>query len=377
MIEEKPVKDKAFIQRLQSVRGLAALTVAASHSLEAFNFQGKEASVKRLLGNIAYGPGAVFVFFILSGFVLGLTLSRKKPHDWSVCIDFLKRRFFRLFPVMLFSTVVYWIFCRFAFPSRSFEPISDWFSSKPGTSLGEVSQNICMLSTSLNPVTWSLQVEWLFSLLLPIVYFWIGPSWKANTFMLCLLVLTFLFLGFNTFHLKPVAAPWSYLFMCYSGWMLAILKEPLSTRLSRLPRPAIYLLIVIASGVCLSTPHFGNHFIPFTVAATFLIGVIALDAAPSLFTLLDSKSLVVLGDISYSFYLFNPLFLALLLEALLFYVSPTLLADHLWIFTLILWIGSAVLTVPFAYLSYCLCERPFTSAHYKKSTRIVASPIHL
>jgi peptidoglycan/LPS O-acetylase OafA/YrhL len=352
---------------------LAALTVAAYHSLEVFKFTEKDASLRRLLFNLVYGPGAVFVFFILSGFVLGLTLNRKKPGDLSACLNFLKRRFFRLFPVMFFSFIVYYIYYRFAYPIQNFKPVTDWFDNKPDISLGEVAKNICLISTSKNRVTWSLRVEWLFSLLLPLVYFWIGKSWRANTVMLGLLVLVFFFLGFDTFHLDPLETPWAYLFMCYSGYMVAILQRPLSNQLSRLLRSIFYALIVIALGICFSTPHFGNYYIPYSIAAVFLIGVIALNVAPSFFKALDSKVLILLGDISYSFYLFNPIFIMMTTFAVLKTVSSGFLVDHLWIFTFVLWMGSSVLTVPLAYFSFCLCERPFTSARYKKATEIVTS----
>jgi peptidoglycan/LPS O-acetylase OafA/YrhL len=62
-------KKPEFIGRLQSVRGLAALTVAAYHSILAFAPEGHVDHVRLVALDILYGEGAVFVFFILSGFV--------------------------------------------------------------------------------------------------------------------------------------------------------------------------------------------------------------------------------------------------------------------------------------------------------------------
>jgi peptidoglycan/LPS O-acetylase OafA/YrhL len=153
--------------------------------------------------------------------------------------------------------------------------------------------------------------------------------------------------------------------MCYLGWMLAFYRTPLTAALSRLPRTAIYGLIAAAFFLCVTTPHFGNHFELFVLGAAFLLSVIAFDLTPDLFRFLDNRALIALGNVSYSFYLFHPLFLMLLAEAFLLHAPQTLMASHLWLSTFVLWASSVMATIPFSFLSYRICEHPFTSPHPK------------
>jgi peptidoglycan/LPS O-acetylase OafA/YrhL len=103
-----------YVFRLQSVRGLAAIVVAFYHSLQAFPPDPRWARLYRGLMNIIYGPGAVFTFLILSGFVLGLSLARHRDRTFGHIWPFLVRRFWRLWPAIFVLSIFYeilgWIF---------------------------------------------------------------------------------------------------------------------------------------------------------------------------------------------------------------------------------------------------------------------------
>src|SRR5688500_13474905 len=102
-----------FNTRLEALRGVAALTVAAFHaghtemttpdasSPLAF---GPEAAgglphwVAAAYALLINGHGAVIVFFVLSGHVLRLSLDRMAPQGGGIASAFLARRALRLWP---------------------------------------------------------------------------------------------------------------------------------------------------------------------------------------------------------------------------------------------------------------------------------------
>ena len=91
--------DKAFDPRLESMRGIAALAVAAHHGMSAFAGGLTPHPLDWLL--FAFNPAAsVMFFFVLSGYVLGRALDR----DGAIS-PFLVRRAFRIIPPFIFSVL--------------------------------------------------------------------------------------------------------------------------------------------------------------------------------------------------------------------------------------------------------------------------------
>jgi peptidoglycan/LPS O-acetylase OafA/YrhL len=96
-----------FIPGLESVRGLAALAVCLFHTghikLNETTIVPAHSSINALFN----GHSAVVLFFVLSGFVLRLSLANK----WSqpipiVASGYLVARLFRLFPVIVATVLV-------------------------------------------------------------------------------------------------------------------------------------------------------------------------------------------------------------------------------------------------------------------------------
>ena len=108
-----------------------------------------------------FATGAVLLFFVLSGYVIGLT--NRLPASATVVRDFWRRRFWRLFPINALAVGLAW----FALPSAA-----------PGTLLGNLlflqdSQSFFGLRVPLleaNPNLWSLHYEVVYYLLFPVVW---------------------------------------------------------------------------------------------------------------------------------------------------------------------------------------------------------------
>ncbi len=364
---------KPFIHRLQSIRGLAALTVAATHTLSKVSFPENLHRWKTAVMNIIYGAGAVLVFFILSGFVLGLTLDRLSVYDWRACARFIKRRFLRLVPALFCSTLMYFAFYRFTV-AQGLGP-SNRMTGPMSPSLSELLRNLSLYSISFNGSTWSLRPEFLFSLLLPITFFWARGSSILCFGILGVLVVIYSLLPPSLFHVDYTSTPYYFLFVMYGGAMVAFWRKSISHIYSVLPKNVLYTLVLTALVICGTTAHFGHHFALFGVAATFLISVVALDALRSLFNFLDLKVLIYLGDISYSFYLLHPLAL-MVCELFIFSRLPSdLVQNHPWLCSLGLGAVSIAFALPISTLLYYLCERPFTSVAKRQDPSIRVGPI--
>jgi peptidoglycan/LPS O-acetylase OafA/YrhL len=135
-----------FIPNLESIRGLAALTVCLFHAAD-IQFMNApivdKVSAARVVLN---GLGAVVLFFVLSGFVLRLSLAnRASDASTSVVSSFVIARLFRLFPVIIATIVV--IAC-----------ISIVILSQH-PEVGGVIRNALLLDTTMNGAFWTLQVE--------------------------------------------------------------------------------------------------------------------------------------------------------------------------------------------------------------------------
>src|SRR6266496_177159 len=119
-----------FITRLESLRGVAAMTVAIGHSFRVFHGDGAQALASTWIDRVFNGNAAVTLFFVLSGYVLGLSLRNASAFSVRSMGAFGVRRFFRIYPVFLLSTLVVlgclWCSARFGWP---FPP---WFGSADG-----------------------------------------------------------------------------------------------------------------------------------------------------------------------------------------------------------------------------------------------------
>ncbi|MEZ9835260.1 acyltransferase family protein, partial [Vibrio breoganii] len=99
-------------QHLDALRGLSILFVILYHTYARWPEHLPAIEVTKEFVFFKYGYLGVNVFFMISGFVIFLSLDKSKSF-----IDFLKKRWSRLFPAMLISSVII-LFLSFVFPMR-------------------------------------------------------------------------------------------------------------------------------------------------------------------------------------------------------------------------------------------------------------------
>lgn len=106
---------RVFYPRLESLRGLAAFSVLLCHIFEnqitygpalAQDVGTASAVVYFAVAALCNGSAAVLLFFVLSGFVMGVNVDTARPLTPVLYGRFLLRRAFRLFPVVIVSVLL-------------------------------------------------------------------------------------------------------------------------------------------------------------------------------------------------------------------------------------------------------------------------------
>ena len=159
------------LEYLDALRGVAILMVVAFHSYARWYDSYPYAA--KFENNILLNSGiaGVELFFLISGFVILLTIERTKSF-----IDFILKRWFRLFPAMLICSVVIFETVQI-FPNR---PTHDTqlVNLIPGlTLLGQKIPSVIFGREvgSIEGAFWSLYVEVRFYIIFGMLYFCAGP----------------------------------------------------------------------------------------------------------------------------------------------------------------------------------------------------------
>ncbi|WP_395245389.1 acyltransferase family protein [Agromyces sp. MMS24-K17] len=303
------------LRALDGLRGLAALVVLIHHafllvpSLAAPYFSepvgGGRASllVYTPLHLVWAGTEAVYLFFVLSGLVLGFA-AQSASFGWnSYFPSRLARLYLPVFGAVVLGALVIWLTPE-ARPGES-----AWVERRPGDyDLGGMLMDAVLVTGSSNRITplWSLQWEILFSLLLP-VFIYAARRVDARIQLLAYFALTTLgaYVGLTTLKFLP---------MFGIGVALAAMWNKLSGRLDRMGRRtsfAFWTAGLLVAVVLLTAGWTTQSFLPielsFLTIPVILIGVciviLAATHAPVFSSLLLSRPFGFLGLISFSLYL--------------------------------------------------------------------------
>ena len=288
---------------IDGLRAFAVIAVIINH----FN--------KNLLPS---GYLGVDIFFVISGFVITSSVSKRKIFQFKDFItDFYERRFKRLIPALVFYVIISsLLICLFnSDPSIS---LKTGFFSLFGLSniyLIHTSADYFAINQSLNPFTqtWSLAVEEQFYIIFPILVFFSGITRQMKYgFRNLKLILLFLYiLSLTIFIFSYLSNPISsYYLMPARFWEIAsgclfylFLQEqsPLLKKLENLP--SSILLISICILMCLPN-KFTIFSIIFVVIFSNLL-IISLNKKSNIFKFLTNKIVLHIGLISYSLYLWH------------------------------------------------------------------------
>ncbi|AMP37417.1 acyltransferase [Ralstonia solanacearum] len=370
-----PVHD-SFVGRLESLRGVAALSVAVFHSMIWLAFgteralftqtissvHGVQVTIARAILSAFCGPSAVVVFFVLSGFVLARSL-RNAHLSAATYAGYSVKRVMRILPALALSIMLVLLYLAFLYPGyRDFPVASVWFNwwYKEPVGMADVANNLAMLSASLNSNAWTLRIEMLASLALPIVVMVIGRSGIVRS----LLAVGACF-AWAAYADNPETAPGAFSHYAYM-FVLGVALEKHIHAVSRIPRVLSVLLVMVSMVSVLAVNTFWPlaHFLygdaVTAISAAALILVISVDREAAFLSVLDSWVVRYLGRISYSFYILHFLFLYGTANIVLRHIPEWMLARYPLIASLAVGVVSIAITLPIASLSYHLVELPMT-----------------
>lgn len=365
------MRNSEFSTRLESLRGIAALLVATYHSFlwlsigsersifdtSLLSVHGKQAFVVRALLCVVNGGAAVDIFFVLSGFVLAKSLSRKELSisNW---IAFAIRRLFRIMPALCASIVLVLAYLWFVFPGyRTFPSSSQWFNwaYQNPVSLREVIDNLTLQSSSLISNAWTLSIEMAVSVLIPIVA---AICWRFDALLNIVLLAACFSAGYIGIEMRS----WYYfLFLFVIGVNAHRFQCELFVTIMKFPRALVgaicAALIVIPGAV--TVMHLPFSDLSIGIGSACLIVILASDTVSLSTKWLESRPIRFVGRVSYSFYLLHVVVLYALAVIALTHLPPTTMEKQPALIMAISAAASIALTLPLAWLMYVSVERPF------------------
>jgi len=266
---------------LDGLRGYAALGVALGHSVLAvtgldlwskslrdFPAMTGHEIFYRMLSVVAPSDAAVMLFFVLSGHVLWQSFARRNL-GWPGVPDYLVSRIFRLFPLILVTTLMMGLLKHAGF--------------------GAILRTAVLWNVSLNGVLWSLQVEVIGSVVIVLV--WLIAR-ESGVLLLVALAVSVLIL--------PLVRGTPLVFM--PAFVLGALIGLAPARVWR-SRWLFGVGLALLIGTNIVIGHGGATRLPEMVGATLVVGCMGEFPIGALQTRLSR----FLGEISYPFYLVHPI----------------------------------------------------------------------
>jgi len=335
----------SHLPELQSIRGIAAMTVLLHHSSFVFATTPGFRYVGEALLN---AHAAVVMFFVLSGYVLSRSLSGS-GNVLAGAGKFYFRRIFRIYPAIflmvpigfLYANYVHWHFPT-PHPSAWF---LDRYSAKP-FGLKDVVENMLSIQVGVLPPMWSVRIEIMGSFLMPFIC--LGVRGKLGIALIILTAALSLSLGdryaLADYTVSFVIGAWAYRHS-------AILAKYLNVWWSG----AIAVAVLIFFRLVNPAWDFEVDYpaaIPSLVESLASAALIVFVVEHRKWSFLRSKACVFIGDISYSVYLLHFPVMCLLSKLPVWGMLPQNIS------ALGLMVLTASLTIPLAALSYRFIEKP-------------------
>ena len=352
---------RPFFTRVESLRGLGAMLVAGYHIsavplhgiqlLPHLPWQGAGA-IENALGRfvLALMPGhaAVMMFFVISGFVLRVSLEHGPQDLGGATLRFLVSRIFRIYPIVIFGTLV-------AALANGWE-VPPWSAQAGPLSVSTLIANFLLLDVSMNSTLWAIRVELLMVPAILLLYF-VERSHGSRVLAAIALVTTALSFSTQWALWPPLSRN---LFAFVLGMLIPTLGREIVAGLSRTAANRWAL----AAGLALFLPGplvgFYSHFsaVIEAYAATLLLSLVAYRVDLRGFGLLEARPLRLLGLASGSYYVLHTAmgpwtnsFAAMIVPASWITAAPSLVG----VLTLVVWL---VALTPLMLLSYHLVEAP-------------------
>lgn len=325
---------KERLDYLDSLRGIAAMSVVIFHCLISFNIFHK-ANYESIYSNAFLrfftesplklfwsGKEAVLLFFVLSGFVLSISFFKGRAYNYPI---FTARRFARIYipyiVIMIASVVLTTIFINF----KDINGMSSTFNNRwdHEVSLQAIIAYVFMLNydtANVNGVVWTLYHEMRISLVFPLIVFFIA---KYRPFVSNFILLGIILVIYAVFHVLSQQGGYIgiiahdfkgtafYSIFFVMGATLSKYRLEVSHYLKKQKSIILLFLFVVSLILINSSALFKNNSSVADIVAglgiVLLFSVVLSSKKAQKF--LSTKPFLWLGKISYSLYLIHILVL--------------------------------------------------------------------
>lgn len=300
------------LHALDGLRGVAILLVMCFHyfyHLESFYYKSTLYPYGETFSNVLvfkYGYMGVELFFIISGFVIAMTLESSRS-----VIDFAIRRFVRIWPALIVSAVLTffllnWSDSPFALTRRQF-----WPNFLPSLTLTPTAlwSGLFPKVDFVTGVYWSLVVEIRFYMIAAIL-FWLLPRDKLARNLVILTVIIYITRALLRRAMPGYNGVYDALFIPdYMPWFAAgaVFYELYKERLAK--GAALFMLAVMYALMARVSTNYAmigrDPILASAAGLSFLALFWLLSTKPSAVSLLEVRPLVWIGECSYSIYLYH------------------------------------------------------------------------
>ena len=300
--------DRPFFARVESLRGLGAVAVAAYHfsgwtvhgvSLFPATAWDGAGTLQNAMGRLGLalmpGHAALMIFFVVSGFVLRVSLGYGPQNVSAAAAKFFLSRIFRIYPVVIFALLLTVVLakCQILAPGPVFATLT----------MRQFVANLLLLDTSINGALWALQVELLMAPLIVSLYF-LERCCGPRAILGLALVATGLAFKSGWAIWPPLSAN---LFAFVLGMVVPTIGRRVALDLSK--RAATFLALGAVMALLLCGPCLGFFSRASAVveayAAVVLVSLVAYRFDVAMLNCLDARVLRRLGLASGSYYVLH------------------------------------------------------------------------
>ena len=380
------IEKKIFFNGLNEFRAFAALAVIFHH-IELFKSRDHISSLfgsgyfLYFISNV--GKNGVYLFFVLSGFLITYLLLKEKEKFKTIFFKkFFLRRIFRIWPLYYFIAIIGFILIPFlAHTFDIFERVPYYYeliSNPKNYSLNAVLLYLLFLPNLAKlyfrvpgcSQAWSVGVEEQFYILWPLLIYVFSRKKIVWVFVLLLLIFIFshIFIQPDSFHLLPknssftaMLTPRIYLILkilpieymtigAIGGYLYAYQKD----KINLFSKSSFsYLLVILITSLFLFIPIVEKYLQNIILSILFLVLI--------LITINDENTMAYrnkvfsyLGSISYGIYMYHPFVMFLVFPFANTYLKNNIIGYNVFVYGLV--VG---LTLIISHLSYKFIELRF------------------
>jgi len=301
---------REYYERLQSFRGFGVLMIAFFHCQGIIGGelpmrpaperdQGTAQIVAHYVSLAVFnGHAALMAFFVLSGFVLTLSLRRGPQRAASASVAFFTARLFRIVPANAVAVLVAVTFAAIAgrAPQAHVPPPWDW---------SRILANMALVETAIVPVAWSLTVE-LLAMPCIVGMYLTTRRWGPTPLVIAAAATLMLSFAPSRIGYRPLGRN---LFAFFIGMLVAELGPRLVSVITRRQAATWFFFALVlwvpARALLGRWSHFASVAEAF--AAATMMALIVYGPRLSQYRLFELRPILWLGEISYSLYLYHSL----------------------------------------------------------------------